>query len=283
MLQGKSVNETISETELPLIPLDITVNTNERTRLTLSLEITTNIGCPVGCLKYCPQESLLRRYGSDNRMMSIEVFKKILEHTPRNVNIIFSGFSEPFANPNCIEFIKLASAAGHKIDIFSTLWGVTRENVEELKQLHFRAFCVHLPDGHIMHEPQTKDYRNVFFELQSKLPNIVTMSMNENFVSNNRENVVRCIQKKAKPYGWCSKFHVELAPVVLPDGSVYLCCFDFGLRNPVGNLIKSNYSSIKKSILKKEGKFSECQYCSWNKNKIKHNLAAFGKRLFYSL
>lgn len=37
--------------------------------------------------------------------------------------------------------------------------------------------------------------------------------------------------------------------VLLPDGTVVLCCMDFGLKHPLGNLLTDNYDDI---IAKKE-------------------------------
>ena len=71
-----------------------------------ALEITTLIGCPLACT-FCPQDALSRSYGTSSRMMSLDTFKKCIDKIPPHVRIDFSGMSEPFVNPNCIDFIKL--------------------------------------------------------------------------------------------------------------------------------------------------------------------------------
>ena len=73
-----------------------------------SVDITTNIGCQVQC-KFCPQDVSMSNYTSKNNLqkiqfgkpvlMSYETFVKILKKIPKNVLIRFSGFSEPFLNP----------------------------------------------------------------------------------------------------------------------------------------------------------------------------------------
>jgi hypothetical protein len=244
-----------------------------------ALEISTGIGCPVGCLEFCPQEVTIKRYYSlfgekSPRLMSLDTFERILQQTPNNVSITFAGYFEPFANPQFVDMLKLANEQQRRIDLFTTLWGIRKENIEELSKIQFNQVCLHLPDGKYMREPMTDNYRDLFFEFQTSVSRIHYMSMNGYFKSNNRENVVRGAQEKPKAYGYCPRFHEAIAPVVLPNGATYLCCNDFGLRNYVGNLMEESYSTIKKRIVQNEGQFKECQFCSWNQPLVGHALSS---------
>lgn len=244
-----------------------------------SLEISTGIGCPVGCFRFCPQEVTIKRYNAlygekALRLMSIETFEGILEHTPKNVTLYFSGFFEPFANPNFVEMLKIASDQGHQVGVFTTLWGIKKEDIKTLAKIPLESVFLHIPDGKNMPEPRTENYRDLFFEFQTSVSRIHYMSMNEFFNTNNRENVVRGLHTKTKRYGYCMRFHDGLAPVVLPNGATFLCCNDFGLHNCVGNLLKDSYVAIKEKITKNEGHFKECQYCSWNEPLIGHKLSS---------
>ena len=60
-----------------------------------SFEITTQIGCSVQCLKYCPQELITSRY-KGKRHLSLEVFKQFISTVRSSVRITFAGFVEPF-------------------------------------------------------------------------------------------------------------------------------------------------------------------------------------------
>ena len=116
-----------------------------------TLEITTLVGCPLACT-FCPQDALTAAYGSaSERMLSIENFKLVLDKLPPHVRIDFSGMSEPFANPSCIDMVALAAAARNPIAIYTTLSGLTRAAVDYLVELigarRFSVFCIHLPDG----------------------------------------------------------------------------------------------------------------------------------------
>jgi hypothetical protein len=75
------------------------------------LEITTMIPCPVRCMKYCPQEVLVKRYKS-TPIMDMDTFMRCIANVPQNVQIWFSGFSEPFANPRCMNMIKTVYEMG---------------------------------------------------------------------------------------------------------------------------------------------------------------------------
>ena len=100
-----------------------------------TLEITTLIGCPLACT-FCPQDALTVAYGSSSeRMLSFEKFKIILNKLPSHVRIDFSGMSEPFANPSCIDMVALAAASKNPIAIYTTLAGLTRSAVDHLVEL----------------------------------------------------------------------------------------------------------------------------------------------------
>ena len=66
------------------------------------LEVTPKIGCSVNC-KYCPQSLLLNRYFKDKKdrqsMMTLEDYKRVLDKVPKDLIIDWSGFVEPFFNP----------------------------------------------------------------------------------------------------------------------------------------------------------------------------------------
>ncbi len=112
------------------------------------LEVTTKIGCPVGCLRYCPQEITVNNYGNENKTLSVDDFTVVLEHLPPKLPIAFSGFCEPFANKDSIKFIRLAHEKQHPLMLFTTLCGISHEDLTELMTYPFLIFCLHLPDGH---------------------------------------------------------------------------------------------------------------------------------------
>jgi len=225
------------------------------------LEVTTNIGCPVDCHSYCPQDILLRRY-EGTRLLSLDMFKKCLKSVPKSVEVIFSGFSEPFGNPEAIDMLEYA-ARDHRISLFSTLMGASEDSVKRLCRLKYERFCIHVPDGVNCKVPLTEEYMRNFFYAVGHVRNTYFALMNERFTSNNRENVVRGKLPKPKAVQYCDlPYYPDF--VLLPNGKLQLCCMDFGLRHTVGNLEKNSYNSIKKDYLERNKKFDLCRYCSWN-------------------
>lgn len=228
---------------------------------TACLEITTNIGCPANCRNLCPQEILLNRYEGP-RLMSLDMFKTCLKTVPPSVEILFSGFSEPFANPDAISMIEHA-AQNHTISVFTTLMCASEDSVKRLGRLEYNRFCLHVPDGVNCRIPLTEEYMRNFFYIVEHVRNVYFTTMNKRFHSNNRENVTRGKLPRAKPVQYCDlPFYPDF--VLLPNGNVQLCCMDFGLKHTVGNLERNSYESIRADFWKRRKKFALCRYCSWN-------------------
>jgi sulfatase maturation enzyme AslB (radical SAM superfamily) len=111
------------------------------------LEITTKVGCRVAC-SYCPQDLLNKAYKGNPREsynLSLEVFKECLEKVPLSVRIHFTGFSEPFLNPDCAKMVAHAASRGYMIEVSTTLIGMTPEDVKIMEHVEFKLFNVHLP------------------------------------------------------------------------------------------------------------------------------------------
>jgi hypothetical protein len=195
--------------------------------------------------------------------MSLDLFKECLKTVPKSVEIIFSGFSEPFGNPNAIDMLEYVASHNYKLSLFSTLMGASEDSVKRLSRLKYVRFCVHVPDGVNCTIPLTEEYMRNFFYAVGHVRNTYFSIMNKNFNSNNRENVTRGNLPKPKPVQYCDlPYYPDF--VLLPNGNLQLCCMDFGLNNTVGNLQKSSYSSIRKDFFKKNKKFNLCRYCSWD-------------------
>lgn len=81
------------------------------------IEITTYLPCVNKC-SYCPQSKLMRAYKGQKRM-NLKTFEQILANIPLDVEIHFSGFSEPYGHPDIEEFFKLASS--HKVALYTSV------------------------------------------------------------------------------------------------------------------------------------------------------------------
>jgi hypothetical protein len=88
--------------------------------------------------------------------------------------------------------------------------------------------------------------------------------MNDNFSSNNRENVAHGILPKRKRLvRYCNSTYYPNF-ILLPNGNVQLCCMDFGLQHTMGNLLERDYNSIKADFLKHSKSMELCHYCVYN-------------------
>ena len=122
------------------------------------LEITTMIGCPLMCT-FCPQKELRAAYtesahsGKQPKYLGYEDFETVLGKLPKHVEIGFSGMSEPWANPQCTDMLKLTLEKGHNVRIFTTLYGIRKDDAKTIialltkhrRQVQF--LNIHLPDA----------------------------------------------------------------------------------------------------------------------------------------
>jgi hypothetical protein len=111
------------------------------------MEITTRVGCPIVC-RACPQELFVGKYSvrSGEKMMSFETYKSCIDKVSPDVEIVFTGFGEPFTNPLCSDFVAYAFQKGHKVSLGTTLVGVTESTLEALSDFVFTDITLHLPD-----------------------------------------------------------------------------------------------------------------------------------------
>ena len=120
-----------------------------------AVEVTTNIGCQVQC-KFCPQDVSMTNYATKNELdtikfgnpvlMSYEDFKILLKKIPIDITVRFSGFSEPFLNPQCAKMIEYAYTNGYTVELFSTLVGMKLEDIDILSKIKLKKFVIHLAD-----------------------------------------------------------------------------------------------------------------------------------------
>jgi radical SAM protein with 4Fe4S-binding SPASM domain len=120
-----------------------------------NIEVTTEIGCPLACL-YCPQDTLTRRYRGDGytgkRSMTLESFRSMLKKIPKQVQILFSGYVEPWTNKDCTEMILYTLEQGYKISVFTTLQGLNPVEAKAVldefrkREDQVNIICIHLPD-----------------------------------------------------------------------------------------------------------------------------------------
>ena len=247
------------------------------------LEITTRIGCRLACT-FCPQKTLNTAYQDKKQvLMTLDDFKRIIESVPQTIDIHFSGFAEPFLNRETPNMLKYAKEKGHNVHIYSTLIGLTEEGAKILKQFPPSFFRIHIADQKAMKVQDEKwieahelflttsipgsymamgevtekvgNYLNskgIRYEIPTMLSRGGNLDINEHYLDGN----IAC---------GMDRWHQN---VVLPNGDVYVCCMDYGLTMPTGNLLKENYSVIWEKAEKYKNNInppedSICRKCEW--------------------
>ena len=104
------------------------------------------MGCSVRCT-YCPQDAFTKAYTQENLaselLLSLENFKKALEHISLWLDVCFTGFAEPFENPyafQMLEYVCIGKPSG-------LIPGDIVERIKKEKIVTFRAFHDD-PSGH---------------------------------------------------------------------------------------------------------------------------------------
>jgi radical SAM protein with 4Fe4S-binding SPASM domain len=234
-----------------------------------ALEFTMQIGCRVNCKKYCPQELIVGNY-SGTKNLTLENFKKMLRTVPPTLTINFSGFCEPFLNPETPLMMMYAHNRGHPIDVYTTLVGLEIGDALMIADIPFNYFKLHLPDSYgNANIPTDVEYFSVLDIILHRVANIAFMSMNGLFQSNCAEERVRGNAVVVKPGKVTCDRLDEPNFVVQPNGEVYFCCMTRGLSNRIGNLLDETYMDIERrhpSFARemRNSPDSICHRCSWS-------------------
>lgn len=236
------------------------------------LEITTLIGCSVGC-SYCPQSSLVKAYKEKVGkpfLFSLSDFKKALKTVPTEIDIVFSGMAEPFLNPNCAQMIKYAADKGHKVRVFTTMTGLKLEDIEVLKKVNLNespSLMLHVPDADnqmknlVMNEIYFKKLKvflesdiNIGFECigEALHPQLEPFLGSDKRVAfrkvHTRSQNVNPGKKKRKRVNKSLTCPRNLrSNILLPSGDVVICPQDYSLEHIIGNLLYQSYDSLYES------------------------------------
>lgn len=238
------------------------------------MEITPSIGCSVNC-HYCPQGMLLKAYfeHDKNRKKSLTFseYKFLLDKMPKDIIIDFSGFVEPFLNEDAIEMMEYSCETGHDVSLYTTFKGLSYEGFQRLKKIPFKEVVLHTPDKYgYANIPMTDEYFKILREaIVTKKADGSMFIDSANCQCDPHEKIVELTKGKLKIYCEMSdrsgnldekderlthashdgEIYCDVAyginhNVLLPDGTVLLCCNDFGLKHVLGNLFESDYNEI---------------------------------------
>jgi hypothetical protein len=270
------------------------------------MEITTMIGCPLMC-SFCPQSSLKAAYGKEAvKYMSMETFETCLSKLPKTVQLDFAGMSEPWANPACTKMLQLTLERGYRTSIYTTLYGISISDAQFITTellpkyaAQLEIVVLHLPDanGNMRGYKGSEEYRTVLQmfgsthsflghrlaamtmdrtgrvhpTLQDIVPRLAAWQGHSRAGSLGEEQTKK-VGASATPRKEtrvkCGQTDYYDHNTLNPDGSVYLCCMDYGLSTKLGNLLEQDYWSLFESpvltklrIENQKPGFSKCSIC----------------------
>ena len=264
------------------------------------MELTTMIGCPLMCT-FCPQENLRDGYGEGTKYMTQIDLTKMLVKLPRNTRVDFSGMSEPWANPECTSMLEEVLYMGFNVAIYTTLYGMTDpERVRKVLEAHpnqVEVIMLHLPDANgnmkgwknsdewqhaaavISHTQvpcgvgaMTMDKNGIVHpELQSMVGRLAGWVGHTRADSLNLEQIggqVISITPHNEFSLTCRSTPFYDRNVLLPDGSVVLCCMDYDLKHVIGNLLTQTYDEVMQGkplqnliAINEAPEFNKCSIC----------------------
>ena len=251
------------------------------------MEITTKIGCSIAC-NACPQTTMCKNYYKNEKgravsEMSFQAFKCCVDKLPHNCILDFSGMAEPFLNKRCADMICYAYEKGHRINLYTTLVGMDLKSFHKIKNIPFDNVVLHIPDNRgNAHISLTEDYFKILDAvLRTKRkdgnPFVTGLSCHGYPQEDVRKHLKRYGFRKPKPDHmidragnlngnggvescklsesvFCSRSFSNSHNVLLPDGSVLLCCMDYGMQHVLGNLMRQSYTEIMQSAEKRNVK-----------------------------
>ncbi len=240
------------------------------------IAVSTVIGCKNFC-NYCPQDKVIKAYSKRSKtdVMSFETFKTCIDKLPNDTIINFAGFSEPCLNPDYVKMILYANETGHKIQLLTTIIGMKLDDIDQLENVPFLRFFVHLPDN----QNQTKIIVDGgFVEIIDKLikskinvewkfhrsptgdedvhlaikPLLMEANIYNSIIKAGLKTRAGNVEIEGKPFvvkikGKIKGCYLLYANQLLPNGDVFICCMDWELKYYLGNLLHSDYNSLFKS------------------------------------
>ena len=224
----------------------------------MPIAITTISTCSVRC-GYCPQPVFAKAYKGEP-IMSMDTFIECLKKIPNNVDVSYGGFAEPWGNKNATDMV-VESAKKHRTNVFTTLKGMSVEDAKRIANIPFRIFCIHLPDK-TMNIELTEEYfkvlkicmsfKNIGTSLWGKTDGrVISITGRKTHASINggysRGGNVKNAGRQINLTGpvSCGNFvGVPRVSMLLPDGTVTLCCMDYQMKHILGNLKTQNYESL---------------------------------------
>ena len=223
-----------------------------------SIELSVVKGCPVRC-SYCPQERLRNATPSGVGGLMSQSVARVVMNNARADLVVFAGFVEPTAHPQWVDLVNDALDRSRRVKLHTTTFKLTAAHVEGLaacrrvdKQVHVtrRTLSNVLELTPLIRELWPAAEWVAFdrsLEDEEGLAELFAGPLQKLWPHSRAANVTTLDATRDGPVGRpvaCPKVQNERMPVVLPDGSAYACCQDYGLELPIGNLAEQDWDEL---------------------------------------
>jgi len=207
--------------------------------------------------------------------MTFATFQECLQKVPNNIRIDFSGMSEPWLNLECTRMMEYAIQNNHPVAVYTTFLGASIADIHALSQWEIDPLVIHLPDDAGNSPiPLSRTYLAVirwFFQIISDTPGWQNLRISchgrlhptllrlfgdeieaikipvVDYLSDRAGNLssrTLLHHRKEGPLTCSSSGRALNHNILLPDGSVILCCMDYGMQHVLGNLVTQNYEDL---------------------------------------
>jgi radical SAM protein with 4Fe4S-binding SPASM domain len=215
---------------------------------------------------------------------------------------------EPWLNPECADMILFAHGRGHRIQVSTTLTGLTVDDLDRIESIDFKRFNVHLPlreggsdaaaDEHLLTLLERLDGSNIDVTYRCHgapvAPEIEALlgsglrHLKAHTRAGNRRLEGGQLPRRRQGRIECRMFMRH--NVLLPNGDVAPCCMDYGLQHVLGKLLSGDYEALFRSDefsrvrkgLKDESQEILCRYCEARAYRVKR-LAGIADRALEKL
>jgi len=247
-------------------------------------------------------EAFAQDFQADKRVMSLNDFRKYIKTLPKSVDLNFTGYVEPFLNKESHLMIQHAILKGHSVLVNTTLMGLDLATIDFLRRIPYdRGFNIHLPSGsfnemigaqkpaktftsnagvqlnyisdsyrelvdYLIEHPVSKQSFHCHGSIHPHLEYVLDkVKVNVRGLNSRAANLTPDSKAKVPPEfnirGKCSRITQNN---ILPNGSLSLCCQDYGLEEIVGDLSRSSWAEIIESPSYKKlisDGANLCDYC----------------------
>jgi radical SAM protein with 4Fe4S-binding SPASM domain len=177
--------------------------------------------------------------------MNIDDFINILKNVPKTVQIDFTGFSEPFFNKDSYEMMRYSMINGYRTVLYTTLKGLDEKYLHLLSGLRFTDLVYHIYPGIDLIKFEEK--KQLFTKYVHEPSRIAIFNPEHGEVNTHvwsRGGINWDVDPKKGKFDCVFAGKLFDHNVVLPNGDVYLCCQDYGLKHKIGNLYETHYDNL---------------------------------------